>query len=144
MSSTGVISGVVAGAPTTIMGEEARVQQNTIAAMPGLQSSSQQIIGNITEVHESQPLIKASTDTNTVIANGQWIPLSHSVDEIAARFGTIRKNMRVLVMYSGPAGTQAIASIIGVEGEKYGSSTLRDNTAQKGLFAIFPPGIGVG
>jgi len=69
--------------------------------MPGLQSSSQQIIGNITEVHENQPLIKASTDTNTVIANGQWIPLSHSVDEIAARFGTIRKNMRVLVMYSG-------------------------------------------
>lgn len=140
MSSTGIISDVIVGAPTTSLGEAQRTSQNQMASMPGLQSSIQMAYGVISEVHDTKPLIKAVTDDGRYICSNKWILLSHSLDEIVARFGRIRKGMRVQISYTGPDGAQATALIVGVEGEKQGDGTQLENKVQKSLYAIFTPG----
>jgi hypothetical protein len=144
MSSTGIVSSVIAGAPTTLLDEDARVSRNETASMPGQDSTVQTIHGVITEVHASAPLIKAHTNIGAAIANGNWITLDHSLSDIVERFGKLRKGLRVRVSYTSVDGLNASATIVGIEGEKPGQGTLIENKVQKGLYAIFPPGVGIG
>jgi len=140
MSSTGIVSSVIAGAPTSLLDEDARSQRNESAAQPGQESAIQTIQGVVTSVHDSSPLIKAHTNVGVAIAGGQWIPLDHSLSDIVERFGKLRKGLRVRVSYTGVDGINATASIVGLEGESSGEGTLIENKMQKGLYAIFTPG----
>jgi hypothetical protein len=144
MSSTGIVSSVISGAPTTLLEEESRSQRNDTAAQPGQSNTIQTIQGVITEVHDSAPLIKAHTNIGVAIADGQWITLDHSVSDIVERFGKLRKGLRVRVSYTGAEGINASATIIGVEGESPGQGTQLENKVQKGLYAVFGPGCGIG
>jgi hypothetical protein len=144
MSSTGTVSSVMSGAPQTGLQEDLRTTSNQAASMPGLDSSIKTIQGVITAVHDSLPRIKAHTDIGEAIANGSWITLDHSLSDIVERFGKLRKGLRVRVSYTGPDGGQASATIIGVENEQVGQGTQIENKIQKGLYAIFGPGIGLG
>ena len=140
MSSTGTVSSVIAGAPTSLLDEDSRSQQNETASQPGQESTIQTIQGIITSVHDSSPLIKAHTNIGAAIAGGQWIPLDHSLSDIVERFGKLRKGLRVRVSYTGVDGINATAAIVGAEGEQSGEGSLIENKMQKGLFAIFTPG----
>ncbi len=144
MSSTGTISSVMSGAPQTGLQEDQRNSSNAAASMPGMDSTIQTVQGTITSIHDSRPLIKAHTDIGEAIANGSWITLDHSLSDIVERFGKLRKGLRVRVSYTGPDGSQASATIIGVENEKVGQGTQLENKIQKGLYSIFSPGSGVG
>lgn len=142
MSSTGTVSSVIAGSGATLFQEEARVQQNSMAAMPSEHEVIRYFMGEISEVHSERPVIKVLSSKGVAAGGGGWIPLAHSRDEIVARFGTIRKGMKVQVAYSGPDGADAIASIIGVEKEELSDDPMPTNEVQKGLYAIFTPGSG--
>lgn len=144
MSSTGILSSPFSGAPTTGFGEEQRQTGHSIAAMPGLQGTAQTQMGTVVEVHEIKPLVRVMTNQNVPLGNGDWIPVTHSLDEIRERFGKLRKGMAALVTFSGPDGSNAMATITGTEGEKKGEGVQLDNSVQKGAYSIFVPGIGIG
>lgn len=144
MSSTGIISDVMVGAPTTVSAEKSRKTSQEIGSFPGLQEGIRQTYGIISEVHPNKPQVKAYADDGSTIAGDRFIPLAHSVSDIVERFGTVRKGMRVLVTYSGPDGSHANAMIIGVEGERSQDTVRLQNEIKTGLFEVFSPGIGVG
>jgi len=140
MSSTGRRSKVIQGA-LTILGEENRKQSMETIGSPSLFETSRQVEGTIYKVHEEKLLIKVyETANGATIAGDNWIPVSHSPQEIAERFGTIRQGMSVLVSYEGPTGSNAIASIILNEQEKTGEEGFTSNKLRAGLYEIFKPG----
>jgi hypothetical protein len=130
------------GPSQTILGEQQRQLQQGISHLPDSSSAIKQMYGIIIDIDPANPLIKARTPEGRAIADGQWIPLNYSVDEIVERFGTIRKGMNVLVQYTGPSGSSASAFIVGNEGEQLASGTLLENKINKGMYALFYPGIG--
>jgi hypothetical protein len=144
MSSTGIISRVIM-TPTTGSAEVERHTDAAVSAYPGLHEGIRYVEGAITSVHEDRPLVKAHSDDGSPIADGRWIRLNHSVQDIAERFGTVRLGSRLSVMYQGPSGSDAAATIISSsKTERYASEKLVPNTVARGLFALFPPGIGIG
>jgi hypothetical protein len=142
MSSTGII-GRKNMMPTNSFAAQQSEIESGLISFPGLHEGIRQIFGTIYEIHPERPLIKAYTDSGGDIANGDFISLNHSTQEIAEKFGKVRKGMRVNVLYTGPNGASANATIIGTEGERNINEPLVENTAERGLFAIFTPGIGV-
>lgn len=141
--STGIISKVISS-PVSNNAETNREIQTGIASFPGLHDGVRQTFGYISELHPEKPLIKAYADDGTKIAHDKYIVLNHSTSEIAERWGTVRVGMRIKVEYTGPDGGGASATIVGLEGEKVAEEILIDNNIQRGLFAIFSPGIGLG
>jgi hypothetical protein len=144
VSSSGIISGVTAGAPTTTFGEEQRQVASAVGAMPGQGQTTQTSYGTIVEIHPSAPMVKAVDRSGHPIANSKWIPLVHSAMEIRERFGKLRKGLTLMVTHTGVDGDQAIGTITGAEGEVKGEGTQLENSVKKGAFAIFSPGIGIG
>jgi hypothetical protein len=137
--STGTV-GPVVGAPASSLGEDARQTQQDVGGFSGLESGVRQTSGRITEVHEEKPVIKAYTDKGVPLGNGGWIPLNHSVADIAERWGKLRRKLRVLVSYSGPDGRGANATIIGEEDDTEGQGTQIENDINESLYEIFSPG----
>lgn len=99
-------------------------------------------MGEISEVHTQQTLIRAIASNGSPLANGNWIPMSHSPREISERFGTIQKRMGVVVYFSG-TGNNAIATIIREVGEKI-ADIQEENKLKRGLYRIMAPGVGFG
>jgi len=119
MSSTGRVSKVFNG-PITSIGEDQRQESIDKAASPSLFETVREVDAVIKEVHEKKLLVKVyATGSAAVVANNQWIPLSHSPQEIAERFGTIRVGMTVRVSYQGPSGLNARAVVVLNEKEKH-------------------------
>lgn len=129
------------GATYSPFREQQRQLQQELGQLPDVNSAIKNVYGMIVEVDSNRPLIKARTEDGQAIANGNWIPLNYSVEEIVERFGTIRKGMNVSVQCAGPTGNNASATIIGMEGERIAEGTLIENKVQKSLFAIFTPGV---
>lgn len=125
---------------TTSLGEHARQVDSAISSLPGPHQGLRQVFGTIREVHHQKPLIRAYDDSGSPLANDKWIPLNHSTQEIAERFGTIRQGMRIAVWFSGPDGAGANATIVGVESERNTNQPYTPNTIERGLFRIFSPG----
>lgn len=141
--SSGIISGVQI-APTTSQGESARTTERAVAGFPGLDDGVRRVMGIIKAAHPERPrLVKAYALDGTPIANGSWIELVHSAQEIAERWGTVRIGFRVRVLYTGPEGSGADGIIVGTEGQDIHEGPI-PNEAQQGLYAIFAPGIGIG
>lgn len=140
MSSTGRLSKVFVG-PITSIGEAKRGQELDKTASPSLFETVREIEAVVSEIHEDLLLVKAyEANTGSVVANNKWIPLSHSPQEIAERFGTIRPGMTVKVSYQGADGMNARASVVYNEQEKTGEEEFALNEIETGLFEIFKPG----
>jgi hypothetical protein len=140
MSSTGVISRVVM-TPTTKHAENQRQVSNAIGGLPGPHEQQKRTIGIINSIHPNIPrFVKANSALDgTPLANGAWIELNHSAQEIAERWGTVRVGFKIRVSFAGPAGAGADASIISTENIKL-TEPHQPNEAERGLFAIFAPG----
>lgn len=130
--------------PTTGFAEQHRQTEAAISSYPGLHEGIREAFGTITEVHPEKPMIVAHDDSGSKISNGSFIPLAHGTLEIAERWGTIRRGMRIRVQYSGPDGSNSFATIIGLEGERNVNTPFESNEAEQGLSKIFAPGIGIG
>lgn len=143
MSSTGIITKTVM-TPTTEYHEQSRSVEGGIGSAPGLQEGTRQVYGTIYDIHPEKPLVKCYDESGSPIACDKWIPLNHSSQEIAERYGTVRMGMNLLVSFVGPDGAGANATIVGNVGEKNLNEPLTPNTAQRGMFRIFAPGTGIG
>ena len=140
MSSSGNISKVFS--PTTISAENRRQVSNSLLSLPGTQEQIRRVDGIITEINPDYPrLVKVKQNDNSPVANGKWISLNHSAQEIAEKWGTVRLGFKVRVTYSGPAGVNADATIIATE-DKNVNEPHQANEADRGLYLIFPPGGG--
>ncbi len=127
---------------TTRQAERQRQDENAIGLLPDAQDGVRKVVGVISKVNEEKPrLVKANSIDGSPIANGGWIELNHSADEIAERWGTVRTGFRIRATVSGPDGSGADAVIIGVEGQDVIEPVVL-NDSERGLFAIFPPGVG--
>ena len=143
MSSSGVISRVVM-TPTTSHAENQRQVSNNLGGMPGPHQQQKRTSGTIIKIHPEKPrLIKANASDGTPLANGQWIELNHSAQEIVERWGTIRVGFSVRVTFSGPSGAGADATVVSAEDQDL-NEAHQPNEAARGMYAIFAPGIGVG
>lgn len=142
MSSTGTISRVFIN-PTTSHAETQRSTNNSISSMAGPHEQTKKATGRIVRLHPDKPrLVKINALDGTPLANGSWVELNHSAQEIAERWGTVRTGFRVRVHFSGPSGAGADATIIGTEGKDV-TEPSQPNDVARGLFAAFPPGIGL-
>lgn len=141
MSSSGVISRVFM-TPTTSHAENQRQVSGSISGMPGPHQQQKRTSGIIVKIHPEKPrLVKANAADGTPLANGQWIELNHSAQEIVERWGTVRVGFNVRVTFSGPSGAGADATIVSAE-EQALTEPHQPNEAARGLYALFAPGIG--
>ena len=138
MSSTGTISRVITS--TTNMGERERVASNNQIEP---HNKIDRAVGLVSHVHPEKPrLVKAYNETDySPLANGDWILLNHSAQEIAERWGTVRPGFRIQVTFAGPSGAKADGTIIGAENQNIEEPPVANEVA-RGLFALFAPGIG--
>lgn len=136
--------GFQGNASITSQGEISR-QTNTIAGAAPTYNQTETVIGIIHQINEQAPrLVKAHDQDGFTLACDNWIELNHSAREIAERWGTVRVGFRVRVSLTGIAGgKKASAIIIGEENEDT-TEPGQPNEAERGLYAIFCPGIGVG
>ncbi len=139
MSSTGIVRPNIF-LPTTSLGEESRQLHNTTSSLPNHNDTEKKILGFIIEVHSEKPWIKALSNENNYIAGNEWIPLAHSSLEIIERFGSVRKGMKVSIAYTGIGEVNALATIIGVEGESFADKVRLENKVAKSVYAIYTPG----
>jgi hypothetical protein len=139
MSGTSIIS--KATSPITSTGEKLRL--NT-SEQVGSSSQLHRATGIVSRVHNTKPRLVVAYDENdqSPLANGDWIVLNHSAQEIAERWGTIRPGFRIQVTFMGPSGAKADATIIGTENQTTEEPPVANEIA-RGLFALFAPGIGV-
>jgi hypothetical protein len=141
MSSTGVISKV--GAPVTSGGESARQLEKAVAGDAG--NTIHTVYGKIVKVDSGKPLIQVrNLQSGAMLAGSRFMPVNHSVREIAERWGKLKKGMKVLVQYTGPDQGDASAWIIKDADETLMEDSLEENTISMGLYKIFAPGIGIG
>jgi len=134
------------GRATTTHEAETRRQTDLQAgSLPTSSSILQAAYGKITKIDSQQPLVQiVDLQDGTPLANGGWVPLNHSVREIAERWGKVRKGMVVYVQFSGQEGGNATATIIKEKGESVATEKLTENIMSRGLYKIFSPGVGIG
>lgn len=143
--SSSVSRSPVMSSATTLSAEKKREISGEMLASPSSIDIVKQIYGVITEVHSSLPMVKVYNPSNgTVIGDNRWIPLIHSIEEIVERYGTIRIGMGVLVITSGPGGSQSMAQVISNEQNRtIAQEEVLPNTVELGLWEIFTPGSGL-
>lgn len=135
MSSTGTIHKTRAA--ISVHGEAQRQAEQDMGAASTAESATHRGIGTVSTIHPDKPrLVLAHDDDGSVLANGNWIQLNHSAQEIAERWGTVRVGFRIRASWTGPAGVATEATIIGVENEDVRESHV-PNEASVGLWAIF-------
>jgi hypothetical protein len=132
-------------APTTKYGEEVRRIDAAVDALPGAHEQLRRSIGIVRKVHEQYARLVKATDAydGSILANGEWITLNHTAQEIAERWGTIQIGFKIQLTMSGPAGETVDAKVIG-ESAVSTTELHVPNSVARGLFAIFAPGIGIG
>lgn len=124
---------------TTVSGEEQRVK--TLGHNRSNFKGVQQNFGTIIDVHPVLPLVKVIFEDNKAVAGNNWVGLSHSVMDIAHRFGKLRKGLRVLISHSGEAENVVTAEIVGFEGEKLGAEyQINNNFDSEFPWEILSPG----
>jgi hypothetical protein len=99
----------------------------------------QQRLGTVSDVHPTLPMIKATFPTGYVAAGDDWIPVGHSVLDIIQRFGALRKGLRVMITFSGDTERDAIATIVGIEGEALGAEISQMNDITTNEWEIYRP-----
>jgi len=135
MSSTGVIHKTRAA--TSVHTEKQRQLEHAVGAAPGVGGGAGKGVGTINTLHDEKPrLVKAHDDDGVPLANGNWIELNHSAQEITERWGTVREGFRIRVSFTGAVGTSADGTIIGAENEDALEPHV-SNEASVGLWAIF-------
>lgn len=128
-------------AATNIGTENKRIADISSIGQPGMAGGVRIAYATITKVDAEKALIKANEiGTNSPIGSGRWIPLSHSVKEIAERWGKLRKGFTVLVQYTGPDGSNSVATIIKDEYDHITDTDREENTMSQGCYRIFAPG----
>lgn len=142
MSSTGNISHVKM-TPTTTMGEEQR-QSDSAMSESGHASKTKTAVGIVIGVHERFPnqVLLAGPD-NEQLANKQYVVLSHSPDEIAEKWGTVRLGFKVRATWQDPSGGNAFGVVVGDENTTLADAPV-ENVVAQGLYACFAPGCGIG
>lgn len=132
--------------PTTMFGETNRQLNNHINSNISPSEKETSTIGIVSEVHPTKAcFVKCYSATDkSVIAGNKYVRLNHSAEEIAERWGTVRVGFRVQVKQIGPNGLLGCSAIIiGTEGEDQEEDKV-ENRSEKGLYAIFSPGISIG
>lgn len=99
----------------------------------------QQILATVSDVHPTLPMIKAVLPTGYIAAGNNWIPVNHSVLDIIHRFGALRVGLRVLITFSGDVERDAVATIVGIEDESLGAEVQQQNDMETGLWEVFSP-----
>lgn len=122
---------------STIMAESDRHQMQKTDK--NVNTTLQQILATVSDVHPTLPMIKATLPTGYIAAGDNWIPVNHSVLDIIQRFGQLRIGLRVLITFSGDVERDAVATIVGIEGEVLGAEIQQENDMTTGLWAIFKP-----
>lgn len=139
MSSTGTVQKYKGGA-TTLLKEQER-QTEGVKIGPSLFQQGIHIReGYITEVHESQSLIKAQMQTGVPLGGGGWIPLLHSRREVLEQHGTLKKNMKVAVFGYREGIGLSIAYITEITEEEKKEGPAYSNEFNLGFYACCPPG----
>jgi hypothetical protein len=128
--------------PITTIAEDTRHNQSRADAFSAEQNALRHTFGTIQGLDsEGKPAVIVYDDSGQQVAGGSLIPLNYPSERIPELWGTIRIGMRVLVLFTGPDGGSASAFIVGTEGEKNLNSPVVVNDAERGLFAVFSPGI---
>lgn len=122
---------------STVTGEAHRTQ--TQKSDKNVNTTLQQRLATVTDVHPTLPMVKATFPTGYVAAGDNWIPVGHSVLDIIQRFGSLRIGLRVLVTFSGDVERDAVATIVGIEDEVLGAELQQLNDIETGLWEIFRP-----
>jgi len=142
-SSGSVSSGIIA--PTNSFVQQQKDTDASVNSFPGSIAGIRSAMGQVTEVHpEKAKLVKAvDIYDGSPIADGGWIELDHSPQEIAEKWGTVKVGFRIRTLYTGSNGEGCSGTITGTLEDSVQSVKVA-NTAARGLFAIFAPGIGIG
>ena len=111
---------------STASAEQGR--KNIAKADKNVYRTLQQKTGRVSEVHKTLPMVKVIFNDNTSAAGGNWIGVGHSVLDIVHRFGELRVGLRAMVLFSGEVEKNAIALIVGIEGEKLGAEINQENS----------------
>lgn len=131
--------------PITELGEELRQNDNHTTGRPGLHEMTRQVVGIVDSVDDTHARwVTAHEPSGKLILNGGWIELNHSAREIAERYGTVPVGTMLRITVYGPGdGITANATIIDTEGNG-ADEPHYSNDADRGLYEIFSPGIGIG
>lgn len=122
---------------STITGE---IQRNQIQKSDkNVNTTLQQVLGTVSDVHATLPMVKVTLATGYNASGDNWIPINHSVLDIIHRFGALRKGLRVLLTFSGDVERDAVATIVGIEGEILGAELQQENDIATGVWEIFRP-----
>jgi hypothetical protein len=132
--------GIQGRASVTSLNESNRQQEGT-SGFTGPQDRINIVTGIIHEVNSNfLRFVKVHDTTGLKIAGDNWIELSHSAQEIAERWGTVRVGFKVRVIVAGINGSNgASATIIGTEVDKVDEPPT-PNSSERGLFSIFRQG----
>lgn len=122
---------------STVSGESDRTQNQK--RDKNVNTTLQQILATVTDVHPTLPMIKATFPSGYNASGDNWIPVNHSVLDIIHRFGALRNGLRVLITFSGDVERDAVATIVGIEGESLGAELQQDNDMTTGVWEIFRP-----
>lgn len=142
MSSTGLV--FLPQVAANLFGEAQRKLQGDQSGHPGASEGVRLAIGQIVAISQDNLSVKVSTvDPVTEIAGGKPIRLAHTSQDIVSRFGTIRRGMMCAVFYTDVAAGDAVAYIIGNEGELPERTPWQPNTVVLGPYRIFAPGMGL-
>jgi hypothetical protein len=141
MSSTGFIS--TASVPSSSLGEQRRESQAAMRSHPGANEGVRMGVGRVMTVSDDKLAVTVVDRHGGYLGSNNPIPLAHSSQEIVSRFGTVRPGMICVVFYTGVDGGDAIAFLIGNEGETPENTPLQPNTVALGPYRIFAPGIGL-
>lgn len=122
---------------STVFNESERTQLQKTDK--NVNTTLQQILATVSDVHPTLPMIKAVLPTGYIAAGNNWIPVNHSVLDIIHRFGALRVGLRVLITFSGDVERDAVATIVGIENESLGAEVQQQNDMETGLYEIFAP-----
>ena len=111
MSSSGIITNIHSSPTNNYTEQQRKVDLSTISSSH--QSIINRITGTVSEVHPNNPrFVKAYSSNGAMVADGKWIELTHSAQEIAERWGMIRPGFEIKITYTGPSGVGADAYVM--------------------------------
>jgi len=105
----------------TFQGEQQKIQRE--ASSPSDQSLNM-ALGRITEIDEDTQQVKVRLFSGRMVGEdpkrGNFLPLVNEIDDILFRFGPLRKNLVVRVMWRGKTSTRnALVEVIAGEDAEF-------------------------
>lgn len=141
MSSAGKISPLITGAYTDA-GVTKRQEQFQGFGTTDFNDAILHLSGVVSEIHPERLLVKAREQSSGVdLCWGRWIPLRHTAQEIAEKYGTVKLGMVVKIECIGRSQLNATATIVHTDTKGPGEEEFVANEMATGLYEIFKPGI---